>query len=159
MLRGIIICPDSDLNERFQQLLAELGFINVTRNLDRYPNSLELLRYLRAHAPQVVFLSTESMNRMIEIVREVEKNTPGVQVVALGRRCDSQILLDLMRAGIREYASLPFDKQGIKEALLRIGEAVEAKPPSIECTDNVFAFLPSKAGVGTSTIALNASVA
>src|ERR1700736_1045265 len=159
MLRGIIICPDSDLNERFQQLLAELGFINVTRNLDHYPNSLELLRYLRAHAPQVIFLSTELMNRAVEIVREIEKNTPGVQVVALGRRCDSQVLLDLMRAGIREYASLPFDRQGIKEALERIGAVLEAKPPSIACTDNVFAFLPSKAGVGTSTIALNASVA
>jgi pilus assembly protein CpaE len=159
MLRGIIICPDSDLNERFQQLLAELGFINVTRNLDRYPNSLELLRYLRAHAPQVIFLSVESMSRAIEIVREIETNTPGVQVVALGRRCDPQVLLDLMRAGIREYASLPFDRQGITEALQRLGEVLEAKPPSIECTDNLFAFLPSKAGVGTSTIALNASVA
>src|SRR5438477_10012258 len=111
MLRGIIICPDSDLNERFQHLLAELGCINITRNLERYPNSLELLRYLRAHAPQVIFLSTESMSRAVDIVREIEKSTPGIQVVALGRRCDSQVLLDLMRAGVREYASLPFDRQ------------------------------------------------
>lgn len=159
MLRSIIICPDSDLNERFQQLLTELGFITVTRHLDRYPNSIELLRYLRAHAPQVVFLSVESMNRAIDTVREIEKSTPGVQVVALGRRCDPQVLLDLMRAGIREYASLPFDRQGITEALHRISETVAAKPPSIESTDNLFAFLPSKAGVGTSTIALNASMA
>ena len=159
MLRGIIICPDIDLSERFQQLLAELGLVNVTRILDRYPNGLELLRYLRAHAPQVIFLSSESMNRAIETVREVERNTPGVQIVALGRKCDQQVLLDLMRAGIREYVSLPFDRQGIKESLLRLGQVLEAKPPSIESTDNVFAFLPSKAGVGTSTVALNTSVA
>ena len=159
MLRGIIICPDIDLSERFQQLLAELGLVNVTRILDRYPNGLELLRYLRAHAPQVIFLSSESMNRAIDTVREVERNTPGVQIVALGRKCDQQVLLDLMRAGIREYVSLPFDRQGIKESLLRLGQVLEAKPPSIESTDNVFAFLPSKAGVGTSTVALNASVA
>lgn len=159
MLRGIIICPDIDLSERFQQLLAELGFINLTRVLDRYPNSLELLRYLRAHAPQVVFLSTESMSRVVEITREIEKNTPGVQIVALGRQCDPQLLLDLMRTGIREYASPPFDRQGIKDALVRICEVLKEKPPSIEATDHVFAFLPSKAGVGASTIALNASIA
>ncbi len=159
MLRGIVICPDIDLSERFQQLLAEMGLVNVTRVLDRYPNGLELLRYLRAHAPQVIFLSSESMTRAIEVVREVERNTPGVQIVALGRKCDQQVLLELMRAGIREYASLPFDRQGIKESLLRLEGVLEAKPPSIESTDNVFAFLPSKAGVGTSTIALNASVA
>src|SRR5438874_13205944 len=120
MLRGIIICPDSDLNERFQHLLDELGLVNITRSLDRYPNSLEVLRYLRAPAPQVIFLSTESMSRAIEIVRETENNILGVQVVALGRRCDPQVLLDLMRAGVREYASLPFDRQGIQEALERI---------------------------------------
>lgn len=159
MLRGILICPDLDLNERFQQLLAELGLVNVTRILDRYPNQLELLRYLRAHAPQVIFVSTESMNRVLELVHEVEKQAPGVQVVAVGRKCDQQTLLDLMRAGIREYASLPFDRLGLKEALLRIEQVVEQRPPTIETTDNVFAFLPSKAGVGTSTIALNASVA
>ncbi len=159
MLRGIIVCPDLDLSERFQELLAELGGTNVTKVLDRYPNSMELLRYLRAHAPQVIFVSTESMSRVIEIAREVEKNTPGVQIVALGRQCDPQLLLDLMRTGIREYASPPFDRQGIHEALARIREVLLDKPPSIETTDNVFSFLPSKAGVGTSTVALNASVA
>lgn len=159
MLRGILICPDTDLKERFEELLAELGQVNITRVLDRYPNSLELLRYLRAHAPQVIFLGTESMSRAVELVQEVEKHTPGVQIVALGRKCDPQVLLDLMRAGIREYASLPFDRHTVREALERIGQLVTDRPPAIQSTDKVFSFLPSKAGVGTSTIALNASLA
>ncbi|MBV8819072.1 MAG: hypothetical protein JO022_11995, partial [Acidobacteriaceae bacterium] len=159
MLRGIIICPDIDLNEHFQQLLQEVGYVHVTRVLDRYPNTLELLRYLRAHGPHVIFVGVESIPKVLEIVREVEKQTPGVQIVALGRQCDSQVLLDLMRAGIREFASLPFDRQLIKESLVRISDVIEARPPAIDTTDNVFSFLPSKAGSGTSTIALNAAVA
>lgn len=159
MLRSLIICPDSGLNQPFQQLLAELGFKNGIRNLDYYPDSLELFRYLRADAPEVVFVSVESMSRAIEIAGEVEKNSPGVQVVAVGRPCDPQILVELMRAGIREYASLPFDRRDIHALLDRIARAIEAKPPSMKCTDDLFAFLPSKAGAGTSTIALNASIA
>lgn len=159
MLRGIIICSDVDLTERFQQLLSEVGLVHLTRTLDHYPNSFELLRFLRAHAPQVVFLGSESIPKMLAIVQEIEKQTPGVQIVALGRQCDSHVLLDLMRAGIREFVSLPFDRQTTQEALLRLSEAVEAKPPQIATTDNVFAFLPSKAGAGTSTIALNAAIA
>jgi pilus assembly protein CpaE len=159
MLRGIIICPDVDLNERFQQLLSEVGYVHVTRALDRYPNSLELLRFLRAHGPHVIFIGVESIPKVLEIVREVDKQTPGVQIVALGRQADSQILLDLMRAGIREFASMPFDRQVIKESLIRISEVIEARPPVIDTTDLVFSFLPSKAGAGTSTIALNAAVA
>lgn len=155
MLRGIIICPDVDLSERLEALLNEIGIVSVTRTLERYPNSLELLRFLRAHAPQVIFVSTESTPKALEIAREVEKNTPGVQVVAVSRFCDPQILLEVMRAGIREFASLPFDRQTLTEGLMRLKNALDAKPPEIETTDQVFSFLPSKAGVGTSTLALN----
>ena len=159
MLRGIIICPDVDLNERLEAILTEIGIVSVTRTLDRYPSGLELLRFLRAHAPQVVFVSTESTPKAMEIARDVEKNTPGVQIVAISRFVDPQILLEVMRAGIREFASLPFDRQALVDALVRIKDAVQARPPAIEATNQVFSFLPSKAGVGTSTLALNAAVA
>ncbi len=159
MLRGILICPDVDLNERLEAILTEIGIVSVTRTLDRYPNGLELLRFLRAHAPQVVFVSTESTAKAMEIAREVEKNTPGVQIVAVSRFVDPQILLEVMRAGIREFASLPFDRQTLVDALVRIKDAVQARPPAIEATNHVYSFLPSKAGVGTSTLAMNTAVA
>jgi len=159
MLRGIIICPDVDLNERFEALLNEIGVVSITRTIEKYPNMLELLRVVRAHAPHVLFISTESTNKALEIAREVEKNTPGVQIVAISRFMDPQILLEVMRAGIREFASLPFDRQAIIDALIRIKDAIEQRPPAIEATNQVFTFLPSKAGVGTSTIALNMAVA
>ena len=158
MLRSIIICPDADLNERLEALLGEIG-AHVTRALDRYPGSLELLRMVRAHAPQVIFVSTESISKALEIAREVDKNTPGVQIFALSRSLDPQVLLELMRAGIREFASLPFDRQALVDALVRIRDTVEQKPPAIQSTNQVFSFLPSKAGVGTSTIALNTACA
>jgi len=120
MLRGILICPDIDLNERLDTVLNDIGIVSIMRTLDHYPNSLELLRFLRAHAPQVIFLSTESMTKAIEIAQEIEKNTPGVQLVAVSRFVDPQILLEVMRAGIREFASLPFDRSALTESLMRI---------------------------------------
>jgi len=158
MLRSIIICPDADLNERLETLMGEIG-VHVTRTLDRYPNSLELLRVVRAHAPQVVFVSTESIAKALEVSRELEKNTPGVQLFALSRSLDPQVLLELMRAGIREFASLPFDRQALIDALVRIKDSADLRPPAIQATNQVFSFLPSKAGVGTSTIALNTAIA
>jgi pilus assembly protein CpaE len=159
MLRGIIICPDVDLHDRLQAVLADIGYTNVTRSLDHYPNSLELLRFVRAHAPQVIFLSIDSMQKATEVIRELEKHAPGTQIIAVSRVCDPQILLDLMRAGVREFASLPFDRDQIRDSIARLSDQLQANPPEIETTDDVFSFLPSKAGVGTSTLALNAAVA
>lgn len=159
MLRAIIICPDVELNNRLEKSLSETGIVAVTRVMDRYPNALELVRFLRAHAPQVVFLSTQTLSRAGDVVREIEKHTPGVQVIAVGRVADPQLLLELMRSGIREYAAYPFDREPLVEALMRVREMLQSKPAYIESTDNVFSFLPSKAGVGASTMALNVAVA
>ncbi|MGA2599775.1 MAG: hypothetical protein ABSH09_22605 [Bryobacteraceae bacterium] len=159
MLRAIIICPDVELNERLDAILNDIGIVAVTRMMDHYPNAQELLRFLRAHAPQIVFIGAGAMAKATETVREIEKNTPGTQVIAIGRACDPQLLMELMRAGIREYATFPFDQGVLTEALVRVQETLKAKPAFIDSTDNVFSFLPSKAGVGASTIALNAAVA
>ncbi len=159
MLRGLIICPDEGLSERLESALADLGLVTITRRMDHYPNAIELLRFLRAHAPQLIFLSVASLVKAMEVAAEVEKNTPGVQIFAVNDTCDPQLLLELMRAGIREFTSLPFDRYTLGESLQRISDALHARPPEIEVTDQVFSFLPSKAGVGTSTIALNAAMA
>ena|SRR5579884_424963 len=159
MLRGIVICPDLDLNERLGAAIGETGLVTLTRVLDRYAGTQELVRILRAHAPQVVFLGTESMAKATETVREIEKTTPGVQIIAVGRSVDPHLLLELMRTGIREYTAFPFERIALTEALLRIRQALDARPVQAETTDHVFSFLPSKCGVGTSTVALNAAVA
>jgi pilus assembly protein CpaE len=45
------------------------------------------------------------------------------------------------------------------EALSAVKTLIERHPPALDTTGQIFAFLPSKAGVGTSTIALNVSAA
>jgi len=47
----------------------------------------------------------------------------------------------------------------VVDAVNRAGALLTKNPLSVDATDLVYSFLPSKAGVGTSTIALNAAVA
>lgn len=159
MLRSIIICPDRELAEQLEQTLTELGQVNVLRTLDRYPGKEELMRFVRAHAPQVIFLSIDTMQKAMEIVSDIETNANGIQMVALHRTCDPQTLLEVMRVGIREFVSLPFNRNAILEALGRLSEILAKKPPTLDSTDQLFAFLPSKAGVGTTTVAVNVAMA
>jgi len=158
MLRGLLICPDSELAEKLAQSLTESNQLTIVRDLDRYPSELEFMRLVRAHAPHVVFLSIEAMPKAIEIVRLIEREVPGLQLVAISRTCDPTVLLDMMRAGIREFLSMPLNRQAIYEMILRLEEQAERKPTVVDATDQLYAFLPSKQGVGTSTVALNASI-
>jgi len=159
MLKGAIICPDEELSEQLEELLADMGVVAISRTIPRYPNGHELMRMLRANAPQVLFLSIESLGRALEVVAAAEAQLPGVQFVAIGRSADPSTLIEVMRSGIREFVPFPFQRQGVYDSLLRLKEMLDRKPIQLDSTDLIFSFLPSKPGVGTTTIAVNSAMA
>lgn len=159
MLRSIIISPDAELAERLEAAATLTGEISVNRVLDRYPTTIDLVRTLRAHAPDVLFLNFESLEKAQEIITFAEKQSEGIQIIAIHRTCDAQILRETMRLGVREFLSDPFERSLLMDSIGHVKALLERKPPSHDATTQVFCFLPSKAGVGTSTLALNVSAA
>lgn len=159
MLRSIVICPDKDLAERLQGALADLRDIAISRTLGAYPNGIDLLRTVRAHAPDLVFLSFESIPTAQEIVKALEREVPGIQIIAIHKVCDANVLRETMRVGLREFLADPFERQAVVDCLRQVNEFLQRKPAEHSLTSQVFSFLPSKAGVGTSTLALNVATA
>jgi len=159
MLRSIIIGPDDALGEYLQNFLQSFGQVAVLRRVAGYPGEIELMRVVRAHAPHIVFLGANSVAEVGRIVATLERETPGVQVVGLHRTRDPELLLELMRMGVREFLTHPLDASEFRSALARIEEKLEREPPEHGATDRVYAFLPAKAGVGSSTIVLNVALA
>lgn len=155
MLRGAIIAPNVDLAELLTTRLKEVGGVDVVRCLDHYPDETALPRFLRGSAPQVVFLSVDDMTLAASVAKSIESFVPGTQLIAIHRQMDSQLLLEVMRVGIREFLAAPFDRQAVYDALRRAAEALDKHPPAIEASDQIYAFLPSKQGVGTTTLAVN----
>ena len=95
----------------------------------------------------------------MEIAKKIQTESVGTQIVAVSRTCDPPSLLETMRAGIREFLSPPFEPEAIAETINRIAELVERNPPQFDVTDSVYAFLPAKAGSGTTTLAVNTALA
>lgn len=159
MLRSIIICPDLELSESLQANLLDLGHVAVLKAVDKYPHTHELLRMVRTNGPQIIFLSLQQIDRALEVIKELEQSAPGVQFVAISRTTDPQVLIDVMRVGIREFLSLPFNLQVLADCIGRLREVLDKRPVVMDSTDLLFSFLPSKAGSGTSTLAVNAAMA
>jgi pilus assembly protein CpaE len=158
VLQSIIISPDIPLGRRLEEVLHSLGNeVAVSRRLEQYPNEKDLIRTLRTHAPDIVFLSFADVAEAQKAVKLLEAQVEGLQLVAIHTDCDAAILRESMRAGIREFLTEPFERAVVAEALGNVKVLLEKKPPHYETTDQMFAFLPSKAGVGTTTLALNLS--
>jgi Flp pilus assembly CpaE family ATPase len=159
MLRGLVICPDSQLAELLDQALSGAKGVSIVRDFDRYPSELEFMRSVRANAPQALFLSTEVVEKALELITLVDREAAGLQVVAISRQTDPNLLLEMMRAGVREFLAPPFAPDVVNDMVGRLSAAVAARPVTLEATDQLYAFLPSKQGVGNSTVALNFAAA
>jgi CheY-like chemotaxis protein len=156
MLKGIIICEDQQLSHGLSRVLGTTEKVLIKRNLTEYPSSSELLRVLRTQAPDVIFLSFEAPGKAHELLDALEAEGSRAHVVGVSRQVDMNLLQEMMRAGARECLSEPFERQTFMETLQRL----KAKPDTRHVAPaRVFSFLPSKAGVGTSTVALNVSAA
>jgi pilus assembly protein CpaE len=159
VLRSIIISPDVELAERLESALTLTGEVSVNRVIQRYPAAVDLMRTIRAQVPEIVFLNFESLEKAQEIIEFAQKQTDGVQIIAIHRTCDAKILRETMRLGVREFLSYPFERSQVVDTLGHVKLSLERKPVAHGATTQVFSFLPSKAGVGTSTLALNISAA
>ncbi len=159
MLRSIIVCPDPALSAQLEELLVSLGDVTVFRTLSHYPTATDLIRTLRAHAPDVIFLSFESLDKAEETIQYLEKESEEAQVVGIHRASDPNVLRTMMRLGVREFATFPFEPQALIDCLRHCATRLGNKPATYEATAQIFSFLPSKAGVGTSTLVLNVAAA
>ncbi len=157
MLNVVVVCPDTELRESLCEAVD--GRVEILRTVDAYPSPLDFMRMLRAHAPQAILLSTESLGEALALAAEAERNYPGIQIIAIGRTCDNQVLLECMRAGIREFATAPFDRNMLEECFLHVLSGLQARPVKSMATDKVFCFIPVKGGVGATTVAMNVAAA
>ena len=159
MLRSVVICPDPEMGAKLDQALQATGAVAVLRNANDYPEPADLSRMLRANAAEVLFLSFERLDLALRVVQLVEHESSQVQIVAVNRTMDPQILRESMRAGIREFLVDPFDKEPLWESLRHLKDLLERRPVHYDTTNQIFTFCPSKAGAGASTIALNVAAA
>jgi len=159
VLRSVIISSDQELNGRLEELIQRAGRIGLLKTADKYLQEYDLERFLRANAPQVVFLSTESLPQALEMIKGIHSHLPGAQVVAVDRAADPAVLLDLMHAGVREFQASPFDLANFTSMVQRLESLLERNPAQVNEGETLLAFLPAKAGSGTSTIALNTAMA
>ncbi|MEP6961858.1 MAG: hypothetical protein ABI995_07265 [Acidobacteriota bacterium] len=160
MLRTIIISPDAEIGQHLSLALERFAEeVQVRRVIDHYPQGADLIRSLRAHAPDVVFVGLEDMTEAIIAVKLLEAQPNGPQVIAIHQTCDAALLRETMRLGVREFLTEPFDTQSLAEALRNVQGLLQKKPVAYASTEQVLAFLPSKAGAGTTTLGLNIAAA
>jgi pilus assembly protein CpaE len=94
----------------------------------------------------------------LELVKNICLNGLAT-VIVYSAQTDAELLLQSMRAGAREFLTLPFERDTLAEALGRASALRSAIRPERRTDGKLLVFISAKGGSGVTTLACNCAVA
>lgn len=147
-----IISPNPVVAEHYSKELTRSHSIGSIDCLLDYPSDDILMRMLRLNAMDFLLIDCADLPRAILIIKTIRDRNTNVEILALCQE-DVQVLSSLMRAGVPDYIPVDAPANGAREILASSIEKLRDKPNRANAGGDIVAFLPSKPGSGTSTIA------
>lgn len=136
--------------QAIEQLVAESDLFHLAVKLDPYAPVPETLRLLSVRDPEVILADLADWEQIEPILYSAKRAKIRVRWIGFAPDWNSSHQAALVEAGIASLVREPFgpaDLEKAAHAALHAGET-EARP-------GLWAFLPSKAGGGCSTLVLN----
>lgn len=152
-----LIGPD-DLRRRTTfNALTECPGCEVKEFSD-YPGSLDELPKLLEQHFDVMILDLDSIPEYaLELVESICAHGTST-VMVYSAQANSDMLVRCMRAGAREFLTLPFAPGVVAESLVRASARRSTVRPQKKTTGKLWVFLGAKGGSGTTTLACNFAV-
>lgn len=118
-------------------------------------DAIDFAKYTRSsESPAAVVLDIREDQQLPVGLYEFSKVHPNTGVILVMAALDPRLMLEAMRAGVKECLANPLTQDQIDDAIRRL--VLQSNP---EPTGQIFAFIGAKGGVGTSTLAANTATA
>jgi len=159
-----IVGPNDRQREEVTLALSRCGG-NKVRAYSSYPPSLDYLPMLLEQQHDVLIIELDSdPEHALDLVEAIGANG-SVTVIVYSVSTDPEMLMRCMRAGTREFLTLPFQPGVIEEFLVRAAARRRVVHPSDQKTKKkktggrLLAFMGAKGGTGVTTLACGFAVA
>src|SRR5580658_2661470 len=157
LLSVLLIGPDE---HRRREVAAALygGPIGLIREHASYPANLNELPRMLERNCDVVVVDLDGDPEYALLVVEGVHATGTATVIVFSARANLELAVRCMRAGAREFLTLPLDPATVAAALARVSTRGPSSQPARRTARKVFVFLGAKGGCGVTTIAANFAV-
>ena len=130
------------------QLRGRVGDYRGTQDQDAFLESLGNL------APDICLIDFDKDRHTAAIAAErIHGDLPETAVFALSSQTHPEAILEAMRSGCGEYLVKPLEREQLVKAIARIGSRRKDKEKQEQGHAQVLAFMGSKGGCGTTTLA------
>jgi pilus assembly protein CpaE len=150
-----LIVPDAMRRRSLAKALAGLQF-TIVQEYDAYPSPGDLPKVAQMDCDVVIVDLDKDIEQSIRIIDNICSRNVAVTVMAYSSKNDSTLMRRSMQAGAREFLIDPLLPETIDEAFRRTSSRRVNHETS---SGKMLVFIPSKGGVGVTTLAVNFAMA
>ncbi len=156
-LSVVLIGPDEQRRRAVAEALSASP-VGVIREISAYPSDLDELPRMLDNQCDVVIVDLDSdPEYALEVVESIYAYGAAT-VIVCSAKANLELAVRCMRAGAREFLTLPLNPATIADALARISIRGSSAHPSRKTARKLFVFLGAKGGCGVTTISSNFAV-
>ncbi|EMI43260.1 MULTISPECIES: AAA family ATPase [Pirellulaceae] len=153
VLRLALVDPNDSSREQLKAMLLGMDSIWLEADCSRYEFFPDIVEQT---TPDVGVVSLDSNPvSAINLITRITAECPGTALLAASESSDGQQILKAIRAGAREFLTLPLNDQELSEALDRISMAKFGGGDSRNRSCEVIAVAGATGGVGSTSTAVN----
>ncbi len=119
-----------------------------------------VLRKTQVFMPDVVLvdIAADGVNTALRAIELLHQEMPETVLFAIGSMAQPQLIVNAMRAGVREYIERPTTTADLLDAFVRL-TATRRKPGREGSRGKIFTVVNAKGGSGATTVAVNLAMA
>jgi pilus assembly protein CpaE len=152
-IQVVLVDPIDESRQALQRLFGGLANVWVSEVCTTYQGAAK--RVAETAPALVVVAIDEDPAQAVNLVSAIAQNCPGVAVLPATRVRDSSIILRVVRAGAREFLTLPAQEDELEEIVNRLLNRRDDSLSSSAKGPQVVAVTGAAGGIGCTTLAVN----
>lgn len=158
VLTAAIIAPSAEERELLSYQVSTTGLASVKVELEHYcadPGDFST-RELLDVAPDAVLIDMEVPEAAIRTLHVLQTALPGAWLFVCSQKENTNLIIEAMRAGAREFLIKPLSVDTIAEAFNRlITLKQQASSPTQAARGKIYSITSAKGGAGATSVAIN----
>ncbi|NBR07549.1 MAG: pilus assembly protein CpaE [Planctomycetes bacterium] len=159
LLRLVIMNPPDKGHEALRSMFTQIPYVWLQAECTKY----EFLQDVIANqtTPHVVVVAIDAdLEKACKAIERLAQEMPDVGILAISKRDDGQAILKSLRAGAKEFLTMPFGVDTLSDALRKLEKVGRVhKSPTVGVNKKektlIISFLGSRGGVGCTSLSVN----
>jgi pilus assembly protein CpaE len=153
VIRIVLVDPNEETRNALQRLLGSLGSVWIAEVFDSYKSVAGRIAEIN---PDLCLISLDSdPGQAIELICSLAQSDPTGVVLPASATADSNLILKSIRAGAREFLTLPTEAGELLEIITRLFRGREDAAVSSMKGPQIITVTGAAGGVGCTSLAVN----